>query len=161
HGDELGLLLAVEFAGRGRLLAFFAVQSQLEAIEDETLAKVFDGLDAAVEGVGDLGIGPGGAIGISFEKGLGTAKILGGTFELLDDLLTDATLFRRQSHDIFLVHGTPPCPYKYSESPKCPTPILTLDGALGWRLRVSGARWAPNLLRGKVRGCARGPLTLG
>ena len=99
HGDQLRFGLAIELARRGRFLAFLAFQSQFKAFRDQAFAEILDRLHAAVEGLGDLDIRPSRPIGIRLEQDLSTTKLLRRSLELLDDLLTDTTLFIRQPDD--------------------------------------------------------------
>jgi hypothetical protein len=72
--NQLRFGLAIKLGRRGRLLALFPVQNQLEAFGDQTFAKILDRLHAAVEGLGDLDIRPSRPIGIRLEQDLSTAK---------------------------------------------------------------------------------------
>src|SRR5207247_10395505 len=80
----------------------------------ETAADLLARLHPAVVGLGDLDSQPGRPIGIRLEQDLRTAKLLRRSLEMLDNLVTDATLFIRKSDNVLLVHGRPPC------SRKCP-----------------------------------------
>src|SRR5262249_43848927 len=122
QGDQLGLGLPIEFARRGRFRAFFALQSQLEAFGDQTFADILDRLHPAVKGGGNLHVRPVGSIGIRLEQDLSATKLLRRSLEILDDLLTDATLFLRQPHNILLVHGTLLVHGSVSETPKMTNP---------------------------------------
>jgi hypothetical protein len=101
HGDQLRFGLAIELAGRGRFLAFLALQSQFKAFGNQALTQIFDRLHAAVERIGNSDIGPSWAISIRLEQNLSATKLLRRPFEILDNLLAKyvsivaATLLRR------------------------------------------------------------------
>ena len=117
HGNQLRFPLAIELGRRGRQRAFLAAQGQLKALGDQPLAEILDRLHATVECLGDLRIRPSRPIGIGLEQDLSAASLLRRPLELLDDLLTNATLFIRQPHNVLFVHGTPPCDRKCPISP--------------------------------------------
>src|SRR5580698_8436373 len=114
HRDQLRFPLAIKFAGRWRFLAFPALQCQVKAFRDQAFADILDRLDAAIESLGNLDVRPTRTIGIRLEQDLGTTKLLRRSLEVLDDILTNHTLFSRKSDYILLVHGKPPC---YQKSP--------------------------------------------
>src|SRR5439155_26274826 len=95
---------------------------QLEAFSDQALADILDRLHAAVEGLSDLGIRPVQSIHIRLEQDLSATKLLRRSFEILDDLLTDTTLFRRQPNHVLLVHGTLLVPGSIPETPTMTNP---------------------------------------
>jgi hypothetical protein len=76
HGDQLRFGRAIELAGRGRLLAFLALQSQFKSFRNQAFAKIFDRLHAAVEGIGNPDICPSWPINIRFEQNLSATKLL-------------------------------------------------------------------------------------
>jgi hypothetical protein len=104
HGDQLRFGFAIELARRGRLRAFLAVQSQFEAFNNQTFAEILDRLHAA-ESLRDLDVRPSRPIGIRLQQNLSTTKLLRGSFEILDNPLTDNALFIRQTDNELLVHG--------------------------------------------------------
>src|SRR5262249_21151579 len=79
------------------------------------------------------------AIGIGLEQALSAACLLRRPLEVLNDLLTEAALLRREPHARLLVHGTPPVPKLSHQGSKSPTPILSLDDALA---RFGAKPWA-------------------
>jgi hypothetical protein len=118
HRNQLRLGLTIELARRGRLRAFLAVQGRFKAFGDQALAEVLDGLHTAIEGLGDLDIRPSRPVSIRLEQDLGAAKPLRRSLELLEDLLTNGTLFIRQPDDVLLDHGTPPRDGKCPNNPR-------------------------------------------
>jgi hypothetical protein len=102
--DDLGLLLAVERLGARRVLAGLAVESDLKAQRHEPLADVLDGLGATANGLGDLRVGPGRTVGISVQKDLRAAHLLGRALELLDHRRQRDPLGIREADDILLLH---------------------------------------------------------
>jgi len=69
------------------------MQGEVKPFRDETFADMLDRLHPAVERLGDLDVQPSRPISIRLEQDLRTAKLLRRSRELLDNLLTDATLF--------------------------------------------------------------------
>ena len=76
HGDQLRFGLAIEHAGRGRLLAFLAVESQLKALGGQAFAEILDRLHTTVVGLGDLDIRPFRSVSVRLEQDLSTTKFL-------------------------------------------------------------------------------------
>jgi hypothetical protein len=113
QGDQLRFPFAVEFGRRGWLLAFLALQSQLKAFRHQAFAQILDRLHATVERFRNPTVSPSWSIGVCLEQNLRTTNLLRRPLEFFDDLLTDRTLFVRQTNDKLLVHGKPPCGRKF------------------------------------------------
>lgn len=103
--DEAGFLVCVQFFGSRGRGSRFAVEGKAETIGDEALAKVFGGFAPAIESLGNPRIGPAGAVGIRFEKDLGTLHFLGGSFEFADYISEFLALVRSQADGVFLFHA--------------------------------------------------------
>jgi hypothetical protein len=93
----------------GRLRSFNAVKRLVKTLLDEPLSKPFDGSRATQERLGDSFVRPIRPVGVSLEQNLGTSNFLTGAFELLDDTVKLISFLIRQSHDVQLPHGPPPC----------------------------------------------------
>src|SRR5215210_944848 len=129
HGDQLRFGRAIELAGRGRFLAFLALQSQFKSFRNQALAKILYGLHAAIKRIGNLDIRPSWPISIRLEQNLSATKLLRRSFEIFDDLLTNTSLLIRQAYNEFLVHGKPPCDRKLPVKPQNQQPqFLALMG---------------------------------
>jgi hypothetical protein len=93
----------------GRLRSFNAVKRLVKTLLDEPLSKPFDGSRATQERLGDSLVRPIRPVGISLEQNLGASNLLTGPFQLLDNAVKLISFIIRQSHDVQLPHGSPPC----------------------------------------------------
>jgi hypothetical protein len=96
----------------GRLRSFNAVKRLVKTLLGESLSKPFDGSRATQERLGDSLVRPIRPVGVRLEQNLGASNFLTGAFELLDDAVKLISFLIRQSHDVQLPHGTPPCATK-------------------------------------------------
>ena len=80
------------------------MQRDLKTFGHETLAHVFDGLCATVDGVGDLRIGPVWAIRIRLEQHVGPQHLLRRRPSLFDQTVQHFSLSIREPNNIFLWH---------------------------------------------------------
>ena len=97
-------MLAVEDLTTHPLLES-AVERGLEPFCHQAFANVFHRFRAAVEGVGDLGVDPVGAVRIRLEQHLGTTHLLRRHMALLGKTVQNIPLRIGQANNILLVHG--------------------------------------------------------
>jgi hypothetical protein len=102
-------LIACQQFFHGRLFALDPVECLFEALLDEPLAKSFHGSGPTRVCLGDALVSPIGTIGVCLEENLRASHLLPGSFQFLDYSLKLESFLLRQSNDIQLPHGTPPC----------------------------------------------------
>jgi hypothetical protein len=114
-----------------RLLTLDPVERLFKSSLDESVTKPLHGSRPTRECVSDTLIRPIRAIGIGLEQHLSTPHLLPGPFQLLDNTLKLDSFWLRQSNNIQLPHGTPPCVPRASQvSPKSPIRLFSCDRAL-------------------------------
>jgi hypothetical protein len=113
QGDQFRFCLAIELGRRGRFGSLLALQCQLKTFCHQPFAEILDRLHTAVESLGNPAVSPSRPISIRFQQYLSPTNFLRRSLEMLDDFLTNATFFFRETHDELLVHGKPPCSRKF------------------------------------------------
>jgi hypothetical protein len=98
------------------LLTRNAVECCIASVLDDSVAKSFNGSCPTGVGLGDALGDPMWTIGIGFEQTLSTSDFLPGSLELFDNALQRDSFWLRQSNDIQLPHGTPPCATQHRRS---------------------------------------------
>jgi hypothetical protein len=98
------------------LLTLNAVECFIASVLDASLAQSFNGSRPTRGGLGDALVHPMGTIGVGLEQNLSTSNFLPGSLELFDNALQLDSFWLRQSNDIQLPHGTPPCATQHRRS---------------------------------------------
>jgi hypothetical protein len=93
----------------GRLRSFDAVERFVKTPLDQPLSQPLDRSCPTRERLSDAFVGPIRTVGVGLQQNLGTSNLLARALEFLDNALQITPLLIRQSHDIHLPHGTPPC----------------------------------------------------
>ena len=89
HGDDLGLLLAVEkFPSRRAACDWLALQRLLKASLDEPLPNVLHRLGAASKRLGNPPVRPRRAVRVRLQQDLGPTHLLAGPFQLANYFLS-------------------------------------------------------------------------
>ena len=98
------------------MFALRSVERLLKTSFDQPLPDVFHRLDSARKRLGDLLVGPVGAVHICFQQNLGTPDLLAGPFQFFDNFAKLVPFLIREPNDILLLHGTPPCAIQHPQS---------------------------------------------
>src|SRR5215204_1469337 len=116
----MGFMMTIKFvlARSGE----FAMESGVEAVEDQGLTDALDGWQADLKGFMDGEVWPGRAFraAIGFEQDAGMSLGAGGSFARGNERFQAGALLRCQANDIFLVHGVSWIPRACSDASRIP-----------------------------------------